>query len=310
MCRTKTIDVRVLKEAKLTRSLKTLDLTILGLCATVSVSIYVMIGPIASKTAGPGVLVSLFISALAAVMSGLCYAELSARIPIAGSAYVYTYATVGEFMGFFVGWNLIAEYAIGTALIGRAFSAYADTIFGGKIGLQMSKVTGGINVAGITTELDFLAFGICILLSILVSLGMKPTAIVNFITAFGNLAVILILIIIGCFYTNLENWNPFAPFGFIGIIAGAAECFYAFVGFDVIAMESEEADDPSFSVPCSILLTVGEYNHLTSSFSPLFRPFLNVSFISFKRPMADRPTQYYILYCKVRSIDFGRVSSQ
>ncbi|CAF1533610.1 unnamed protein product, partial [Didymodactylos carnosus] len=204
----------------------------------------------------------------------LCYAEFGARAPRAGSAYTYTYVSVGEIMAFIIGWNMILEYVIGAASTAKAFSTYFDTL----IGNAMSKAFTAhlkINIYGLSAYADIFAMGLCLLLTVLLVLGIKESAILNNAFTFINLLVILIVIIAGLTKANFHNWNlspkeiynvshyngtagtgGFFPFGFSGVVKGAAMCFYAFVGFDLVATTGEETKNPQKAIPISICLTL------------------------------------------------------
>lgn len=260
LTRRKIIDMNVIKESCLPRTLTIGNLIMIGVCATLGISIYILLGETAGKQAGPGIIISLIVDATAAMMSGICYAELAARMPIAGSAYVYSSAIMGEALGFFVAWNLLFEYVIGTALFARGFTAYLDTILKGKFSAAVSVITMEINFWGFHSSLDVTAAAICILLTLIVAFGWKPTNFLLLVTEAGNFFVIILIIIIGAFFADVRNWTPFLPFGVLGVIKGASTCFYAFVGYDVIAMSAEEAINPRVSVPLAIIGSLCKYS--------------------------------------------------
>ena len=195
----------------------------------------------------------------------MCYAEFATRIPKSGSAYVYTYITVGEMAAFFIGWNLFLEYVIGSAVIARAFSAYLNNLSGGIVFNATHAAFGHIDLHGLSKELDFLSFGVIIIFSILLSTGVKNSSILNNILTVINIAIAIFVVIVGAFFAKGENWRNFAPFGVQGIIAGASTCFFAFIGFDVIATTAEEANNPSKSIPRSIIGTICE-SHICKKF--------------------------------------------
>ncbi|CAG2116716.1 unnamed protein product, partial [Medioppia subpectinata] len=236
--------------------------------------------------------------AVASVFAGLCYAEFGARVPKAGSAYVYSYVTVGELMAFIIGWNLVLEYVIGTASVARGYSLYIDSLVNGTIQHHFREwmpmdVTGlsaypdflafGItlllkhhfrewmpmDVTGLSAYPDFLAFGITLLLTVMLSIGVKESTRFNSIFTALNLLVVLFIVIAGSFKANIDNWTipakdvpvghgsgGFMPYGFSGMMAGAATCFYGFIGFDVIATTGEEARNPQRSIPIGIVLSL------------------------------------------------------
>lgn len=246
-------------DSPLKRCLNVYDLTFLGVGATVGAGLYVVTGQIARDVAGPGVVLSFFIAAVAAFLSGICYAEFGCRITKAGSAYMYTYTSLGEIWAFIIGWNMILEYVIGTASLGRASSEYIDSICGGVLHKFWIKHVGEWHVEGLGTYPDFIAFILVISISIVVGLGAKHSAIFNKVVTGINMLVVAFVVVVGIFHVNPKNWvgdHQFLPYGVSGILAGAASCFYCFVGFDVIATASEETLNPKRSIPLSIMVSL------------------------------------------------------
>ncbi|XP_042911215.1 high affinity cationic amino acid transporter 1 isoform X2 [Parasteatoda tepidariorum] len=266
LTRRKFIPAENLVTTRLNRCLNTFDLTFLGVGSTLGLGIYILVGQIASNTAGPAVAVSYLIAAIASVFAALCYAEFGARVPRAGSAYVYSYVTVGEFMAFVIGWNLVLEYVIGTASVARGYSGYIDTIFNGTIARHLNE-TMPMHLSGLSSFPDFLAFGITLLLTVILAFGVRESSRFNNVCTILNLLVVVYAVICGLFKANLHNWQltpeeipdtkygsgGFFPYGFHGVISGAATCFYGYVGFDCIATTGEEAKNPQKSIPIAIV---------------------------------------------------------
>lgn len=213
----------------------------------------------ARHKSGPAIIFSFLIAAVASILSGLCYAEFGARVPKAGSAYYYCYITMGELLGFFVGWNLILEYIIGAASIIRSLSAYVDSMAHGAIKNGTMDAIGEIHSPMLSNYFDLFSILIAVLSTILLSLGVKNSARFNNFCVGVNILTITLVIIVGLVYADPKNWSNFAPFGVSGVFAGAATCFFAFIGFDIIATTSEEAKNPSRSIPFSITGTIGYY---------------------------------------------------
>ena len=246
-----------LAESPLKRCLTTLDLTSLGVGTVVGAGLYVVTGELARNVAGPAVILSFFIAGVAALFSGICYAEFGCRIPKAGSAYVYSYVAVGEFWAFFVGWNMILEYLIAAASLARACSEYINSFAQGYIYKFFMEDIATWNVSALGSFPDFLAMALGIVFTVIVSLGARKSSLFNKVMTFVNLSVILFIICAGLFYVDGKNWQSnFAPYGVGGVLTAAGSCFYAFVGFDVIGTASEEALNPKHSVPLSIILTL------------------------------------------------------
>ncbi|RWS16474.1 high affinity cationic amino acid transporter 1-like isoform X5 [Dinothrombium tinctorium] len=227
--------------------------------------VYVLAGQVAT-TAGPSVVLSFVIAAIASVFAGLCYAEFAARVPKAGSAYIYSYTTVGEFIGFVIGWNLILEYVIGTASVAKGFSGYVDSLTPDKtIATHLVKWLP-LHIKNISPFYDIFALGVTLVVTVLLAFGVKESA--QFTAVFTGINLYVVAFVTICGLTkiqNFKNWNlpphngdkgGFFPFGFDGMINGAARCFYGFVGFDAIASTGEEASNPQRSMPLSISLSL------------------------------------------------------
>lgn len=248
-------------ETSLHRCLSTLDLTLLGVGGMVGSGLYVLTGAVAKDMAGPAVLLSFAVAAVASLLAALCYAEFGARVPRTGSAYLFTYVSMGELWAFLIGWNVLLEYLIGGAAVARAWSGYLDAIFSHSIRNFTETHVGAWHVSFLARYPDFLAAGILLLASAFVSCGARVSSWLNHTFSAISLLVILFIIILGFILARPHNWSAaeggFAPFGFSGVMAGTATCFYAFVGFDVIAASSEEARDPRRAVPVAIAVSLG-----------------------------------------------------
>ncbi|XP_008828330.1 probable cationic amino acid transporter [Nannospalax galili] len=242
---------------KLAQVLTTMDLISLGVGSCVGTGMYVVSGLVAKEMAGPGVIVSFIIAAVASILSGVCYAEFGVRVPkTTGSAYTYSYVTVGEFVAFFIGWNLILEYLIGTAAGASALSSMFDSLANHTISHWMVDAVGTLNGLGKGEESypDLLALVIAVIVTIIVALGVKNSVGFNNVLNVLNLAVWVFIMIAGLFFINGKYWaeGQFLPHGWSGVLQGAATCFYAFIGFDIIATTGEEAKNPNTSIPYAI----------------------------------------------------------
>ncbi|XP_076622997.1 cationic amino acid transporter slimfast isoform X1 [Colletes latitarsis] len=258
-------------KGELARVLGLFDLTALGVGSTLGLGVYILAGSIARETAGPAVCISFLIAAIASAFAGMCYAEFASRVPKAGSAYVYSYVTVGEFVAFIIGWNLILEYVIGTASVARGLSSYLDALIGNVISKTLHSVMP-IHVSFLSDYPDFFAFGVVVLLIVLLSIGVKESSILNNIFTVVNLITIVIIIVAGSIKADPANWRisindipdtvqhagsgGFMPFGVSGVMIGAAKCFYGFVGFDAVATTGEEAKNPQRNIPIAIVVSL------------------------------------------------------
>ncbi|XP_052014198.1 cationic amino acid transporter 4 [Apodemus sylvaticus] len=248
-------------ETSLRRCLSTLDLTLLGVGGMVGSGLYVLTGTVAKDMAGPAVLLSFLVAAVASLLAALCYAEFGARVPRTGSAYLFTYVSMGEIWAFLIGWNVLLEYLIGGAAVARAWSGYLDAIFNHSIRNFTESHMGVWQMPLLAHYPDFLAAGILLVASGFVSCGARVSSWLNHTFSAISLIVILFIIVLGFILARPHNWSAeeggFAPFGFSGILAGTATCFYAFVGFDVIAASSEEARNPRWAVPMATAISLG-----------------------------------------------------
>ncbi|BFZ23202.1 hypothetical protein BsWGS_26241 [Bradybaena similaris] len=256
------------QDSSLNRCLTTIDLIGLGIGSTLGAGLYVVAGQVALDNAGPSVTISFLVAAVASALAGMCYAEFAARIPRAGSAYVYSYVTVGEAMAFVIGWNLILEYVIGTASVARGWSAYFDSLVDKRVSGFFNS-TMHMEVDQLSEYPDLFAFAVTIVVTVLLAAGVQESARFNNIFTGVNLLVVLYVTVCGLFKMDVHNWNlsqeevpqgagsgGFMPFGFSGTMAGAATCFYAFVGFDVVATTGEETKNPQRSIPIGIVVSL------------------------------------------------------
>ncbi|XP_049605868.1 probable cationic amino acid transporter [Syngnathus scovelli] len=241
----------------LAKVLTTLDLVSLGVGSCVGTGMYVVAGLVAKSVAGPGVILSFVIAAMASVLSGVCYAEFGVRVPkTTGSAYTYSYVTVGEFVAFLIGWNLILEYLIGTAAGASALSSMFDSLANHSISHYMIAHLGTLKGLGKGEDTfpDLLAMFIVLLVTLIVALGVRNSVGLNNVLNLVNMVVWVFIIMAGLFFLSAKNWEGgmFLPYGWSGVMQGAATCFYAFIGFDIIATTGEEAQNPNTSIPYAI----------------------------------------------------------
>ncbi|MGH0139173.1 UNVERIFIED_CONTAM: hypothetical protein FKN15_069025 [Acipenser sinensis] len=248
-------------ETSLKRCLTTVDLTLLGIGGMVGSGLYVLTGTVAKETAGPAVVISFLLAGLASLLAAFCYAEFGARVPKTGSAYMFTYISVGEIWAFLIGWNVILEYMIGGAAVARAWSGYLDSIFNHTIKNFTETHIVSWHVPFIAHYPDLLAAGILLVATVFVSFGARVSSWLNHVFSAVSMVVILFILIFGFVLAKPVNWSMqeggFAPYGMSGILAGTATCFYAFVGFDVIAASSEETKDPQKSIPIATAVSLG-----------------------------------------------------
>uniref|UniRef100_A0A5F5PTI3 Cationic amino acid transporter C-terminal domain-containing protein n=1 Tax=Equus caballus TaxID=9796 RepID=A0A5F5PTI3_HORSE len=248
-------------ETSLRRHLTTLDLTLQGVGGMVGLGLYILTGTVAKWMAGPAVLVSFSVAAVASLLTALCYAEFVVHVPCRGSSYLFTYVFTGELWAFLVGWIVLIQCLIGGAAMARVWSSYLDVIFSHRIRSFTEAHVGIWQVPFLAQYPDFLAAGIILLFLAFVSCGGRVSSWVNNIFSTISLVVILFIIILGFVLARPHNWSAeeggFAPFGFSGIMTGAATCLYAFAGFGAIAASSVEARNPKRTVPMALAISVG-----------------------------------------------------
>ena len=256
--RTKHLKPSDFHETPLNRCLTTLDLTTLGVGGTLGSGIYVLTGEVARLKSGPSILFSFTIAGLASILCGLCYAEFGARFPKAGSAYIYSYVTIGELCAFTIGWNLVLEYIVGAAAMARAWSSFFDSMLNNHVREFVENTFGTVNVPFLSKYPDILAFLTVAIVVFVVAIGVKQSLVFNWVFTILNTVVILFVTITGLYFAELKNWSDFFPFGLSGVMGGAAILFYAFLGFDVIATCGEEANSPGKSIPAAIIACLGK----------------------------------------------------
>lgn len=280
--------LKVAESANLKKTLNAFDLIMLGIGAVIGTGIFTIIGIAAaggpeSVGAGPALIISMVIAMLACLFSALCYSEFASMIPVAGSSYTYTYATMGEFMAWMIGWVLMLEYAIGNITVASAWSGYFFEFLKGfshilpswlvnppvylvndyrtaasiyqNLGLdpavEIPRLFGVIPIA-----INIPAIILVLIITLLLVRGIRESARTATIMVFIKLAVIFIFIFAGVFYIKPENWTPFMPNGFEGVISGAFIIFFAYIGFDAISTAAEETKDPQKNLPIGLIGTL------------------------------------------------------
>jgi len=236
----------------LKKQLGVMDLIVLGVGSIVGTGIFVLTGVTAATHAGPGLILSFLLAGLVCAFCALCYAEFASTVPVAGSAYTYSYSAFGEGLAWLMGWDLLLEYGFASALVSSSWSGYVQSILSGfNIHLPVA-ITSAFNPAK-GTYVDVPAIVIALLITWIVSRGAKESTRLNTIMVYLKIAVIVLFIGVGVFYVKPDNWTPFLPFGIEGVMTGAAIAFLAYIGFDVIATAAEEVKQPQKSLPVAIL---------------------------------------------------------
>ncbi len=267
----------------LRRVLGPVSLTSLGVGAIIGAGIFVTTGVIARQTAGPALMLSYVVAGVVCIFAALCYAEFAAMAPVAGSAYTYAYASLGELFAWIIGWDLVLEYAVGAATVAAGWSGYFQSVLA-SFGFTVPKVLAGPvvdydpNLGRLVTTgslVNLPALLIVAVLTFVLVIGIRQSARFNAAMVMVKMACVLFVILVGAFYVNPQNWQPFAPYGYaglsvfgtvfgnqdaggrpLGMLAGSALAFFAYLGFDSVSTHAEEARTPQRDVPRGILASL------------------------------------------------------
>ena len=271
-------------ENRLRRILGPVQLTALGIGAIIGAGIFVATGAAAHNVAGPSLMLSYVVAGITCIFAALCYAEFAAMVPVAGSAFTYAYATLGELFAWIIGWDLVLEYAVGSATVATGWSGYFQNVLA-KVGVHVPKlltespwkynsVTGGFDSTGSVINLP--AVIIVIIVTAVLVKGIQESANFNAAMVGIKVAAVLFVIGVGAFFIEKGNWHPFAPYGWTGLsffghhiagqlsptgeprgmLAGAAIIFFAYIGFDSVSTHTEEAKNPKRDVPIGIVTSL------------------------------------------------------
>jgi APA family basic amino acid/polyamine antiporter len=252
----------------LKRSLGPVALTMLGIGAIIGTGIFVLTGTVAAQNAGPAVVLSFALAGIVSIFAALCYSEFAAMVPMAGSAYTYGYATLGEFVAWIIGWDLVLEYALSATTVAIGWSGYVVS-FLGDLGIVIpphwAAARGTMITAADGTQtmawFNMPAVIIVALVTALLVVGIKESASVNNVIVVIKVAVVIIFIALAAQAVNPDNWHPFIPentgnrenFGWTGIVAGAGVVFFAYIGFDAVSTAAQEAKNPQRDMPIGII---------------------------------------------------------
>ena len=252
----------------LKRVLGVWQLVMLGVGAIIGTGIFVLTGQAAAANAGPAIVISMVLAGVTSVLAAFCYSEFASTVPVAGSAYTYAYATLGEFVAWVIGWDLILEYALGAATVAVGWSGILVTLLG-QLGLSfpaaLSAAPGTVvqvaSGASVTAVLNLPAILITVLVTALLIVGVREAASVNGAIVITKVAVLLVVIAAGAMFIDPTNWHPFVPpntgtfgeYGWSGVLRGAGVIFFAYIGFDAVSTSAQEARNPQRDMPRGIL---------------------------------------------------------
>ncbi len=245
------LETTEIEGSRLKKELGALDIVVLGIGVIIGAGIFVLTGVAAATEAGPAIALSFVFAAVVCAFAALCYAEFASMVPVAGSAYTYSYVTLGQFIAFIIGWDLFLEFTVGAAAVAIGWSgqlnATLDQIFGVTLpeAITAPPAEGGV--------VNLLGMLLVLALTYLLVRGIRISAKANMVMVIVTIAVLLLIIAVGATEVSTSNWDPFFPFGLGGIIGGAALVFFAFIGFDIVATTAEEARNPQRDMPRGIL---------------------------------------------------------
>ena len=278
---------------KLKRTLTLFDLTALGIGAIIGTGIFVLVGTAAvgdgdRPGAGPALALSFVLSGAACLLAALCYAEFASMIPAAGSAYTYTYATLGELFAWVTGWSLVLEYGIACVAVAIGWSGYLVSILE-RVGVHLPPML--INAPHEGGLINLPAVLIVLALTVLLVIGIKESARVTGVIVVLKIAVVLFFIVVGAFAVEPANWHPFMPNGFAGVGAAAAVIFFAYIGFDAVSTTAEEARNPQRDVPIGIIVSLAICTVLYIAVALVLTGIVPYSQIHVKAPVAEALNQ-------------------
>src|SRR5438046_3961411 len=255
-------------DKSLKRALSALNLTTLGIGAIIGTGIFVLTGTVAAVNAGPAVVLSFVLAGVASIFAALCYSEFASLVPMAGSAYTYGYATLGELVAWIIGWDLILEYALGAVTVSIGWSGYVVSFLhdiGIHIPAQISAARGTLITLAdgtqVTAIFNLPAVIIIGIVTVLLVIGIKESANINNVIVFIKVAVVLLFLFSAAHALNPANWHPFIPpstgarghFGWSGVMQGAGIVFFAYIGFDAVSTAAQEAKNPQHDMPIGII---------------------------------------------------------
>jgi APA family basic amino acid/polyamine antiporter len=274
------------RDGALRRVLGPIDLVLLGIGCIIGTGIFVLTGVAAVNHAGPAVIASYAVAGVACTLAAICYSEFATMLPISGSAYSYAYATLGELVAWIIGWDLILEYALAAAAVAVGWSGYVRDILAG-FGLTIPNA-----IAGAPGTLPGAVFNLpaCLILLVITTLlviGIRESARANAVIVAIKVFVVGFVIVAGIGYVQPANWSPFAPFGWDGIMAGAATVFFAYIGFDAVTTAAEEARHPERDMTIGILGSLGVCTVLYLMVAAVVTGMVPLSAIDVSAPVAQ-----------------------
>jgi basic amino acid/polyamine antiporter, APA family len=322
-------------ENRLRRILGPTALTSLGVGAIIGTGIFVLTGVAAHDKAGPALILSFALAGIACIFAALCYAEFASMVPVAGSAYTYAYATLGELFAWIIGWDLVLEYAVASSAVAHGWSAHFQDLLR-SVGIHLPSAYSNTpfdfnpekgQFVATGAHFDLMAILITIVITAILVKGIRESASFNTAMVIVKLVIVLFVIVVGIFYVNPDNWVPFAPYGYTGIsffghtlfgqtgtggaplgaLAGAAIIFFAYIGFDSVSTHAEEAKRPQRDVPIGIIVSLIVCTILYIAVSAIVTGMVRYDQIDINAPVADAFRQNGLPWAQ-RLIDVGAIT--
>ena len=317
---------------RLHRVLGPVALSALGVGSIIGTGIFVLIGQVAHQQTGPALTLSFVVAGLASLFAALCYAEFASTVPVAGSAYTYGYATLGELMAWIIGWDLVLEYAVSSAAVAHGWTKYFQDLLK-LMNLEIPRVLSDApfrydagHFVPNGTWFDLPAIAITAVITVVLVVGIRESTWFNALMVAVKLGVVLFVIAVGAFYIDPDNWTPFAPFGYgglslfghtvagqsidgrpVGMLAGAAIIFFAYIGFDAVSTHAEEAKRPERDVPIGILVSVVVCTVLYIAMSAVVTGMVPSNQIEVEAPVASAFAHVGLTWARVL-VDVGAIA--
>jgi basic amino acid/polyamine antiporter, APA family len=270
---------------RLKRDLGALDVTVLGVGVIIGAGIFVLTGQAAAEEAGPGITLSFVLAAVVCALAALCYAELAAMVPAAGSAYTFTFATIGQLVAFIIGWDLVLEFTIGAAAVSVGFAGYLNSLLDQVFGVTLPEsITAPPGDGG---TINVFAIAVVLLVGTLLIRGVRLTARANIYLVVLTIVVLLVVIGVGATKVDTDNWSPFLPFGWDGVVGGASLVFFAYIGFDIVATTAEETKRPQRDLPIGIIASLAVVTVLYVAVSGVITGMAPYQQLGTEAPVAD-----------------------
>jgi APA family basic amino acid/polyamine antiporter len=282
------------KGGTLKRTLSATSLVALGIGAIIGAGIFSITGVAAATHAGPALVYSFILAAIGCAFAGFCYSEFSTMIPIAGSAYTYAYATVGELVAWIIGWALVLEYAVGASTVAVSWSATTASILA-DFNIHIPQAVLGSPFDVVPGTVNLVAVFVLVVISMILIIGVQESARFNAVIVFVKVAVVIVFIVVGYFYIEKANYTPFLPpnttgkfgaFGWSGVLAGAGQIFFAYIGFDAVSTAAQEAKNPGRDMPIGIIGSLGICTVLYILYSMVLTGVVNYKDLNVAAPLA------------------------